>query len=227
MPLAELSRSPGGASASPRRIVIVDDHPVVSEGWGRIIRATLSCEIEAAATALEGWRAWRSIRPDLMVIDLTLGENKIAGIKLIARLRSQDPRLPLLVFTMHRSPVLARRALLAGANGIINKDSPSEEILAALNQVMAGGNYIDSRLATQIALMNVSGRNGPQTRLTPREEEVLGMISEGLSYREIADRACISYKTVTNIALILRDKLDAPNLASLVVKGMRYFEGMD
>ena len=62
-------------------------------------------------------------------------------------------------------------------------------------------------------------------RLTPREEEILGMISEGLSYRDIADRACISYKTVSNVSLVLKDKLGASNLADLVVRGIRYFEG--
>lgn len=208
-----------------RRIVIIDDHPVVAEGWGRIIRAHLSCDIIPATTALEGWRAWRTARPDLMVVDLTLGSDKTAGIKLIDRLRKLDPGLPILVFTMHRSAVLARRALHAGANGIINKDSPSEEILAALTAVLSGDNYLESRLATQIALMNVPGKRCTGTSLTSREEEILGMIADGMSYRQIADRACISYKTVSNVSLVLREKLAATNLADLVVKGIRYFEG--
>lgn len=213
-------------SAPLKRIVVIDDHPVVVEGWGRIIRARLPCEIVSATTALEGWRAWRRDRPDLMVIDLTLGEDKIAGIKLIRRLRRSDAQLPILVFTMHRSPVLARRALHAGANGIINKDSPPEEILTALSEVLAGGNFVESRLATQIALMNVSGGASRRSRLTPREEEILGMIADGLPYREIANRACISYKTVSNVSFALREKLGASNLADLVVKGIRYFEEM-
>lgn len=210
-----------------RRIIIVDDHPLVAEGWGRIIRSHIPrSTIITATSATEGWRAWRAGRPELMVVDLTLGENKVAGLKLISRLRMLDPELAILVCTMHRSPVLARRALHAGANGIINKDSPPAEILKALTQVMAGHNYIENQLATQIALMGVQkkSRSGPQ--LTPREEEILGMIAEGLSYKEIAERACISYKTVSNISLILRDKLGASSLANLVVKGIRHFEGM-
>lgn len=224
MTAAQTSRPDAGERA--RRIVIIDDHPVVVEGWGRIIRARLPCEIVAASTALEGWRAWRAQRPDLMVVDLTLGDNKIAGIKLIDRLRMLDPDLPILVFTMHRSPVLARRALHAGANGIINKDSPSDEIMTALTEVLAGGNYVESRLATQIALMNVPGKRSTGARLTAREEEILGMIAEGMSYREIADRACISYKTVSNVSLVLREKLGATSLSDLVVKAIRYFEGL-
>lgn len=214
------------AIRKPKRIVIVDDHPVVVEGWGRIIRAHLHCEIVAAATVLEGWRAWRANRPDLMVVDLTLGDNKIAGIKLIDRLKLLDPELPVLVFTMHRSPVLARRVLHAGANGIINKDSPTEEILAAMDEVLRGGHYVESRVAMQIALMNVPSKRSTTRRLTAREEEILGLITEGLSYRVIAERACISYKTVSNVSLVLRDKLGASSLSDLVVKGLRYFEGM-
>lgn len=208
-----------------KRIVIIDDHPVVVEGWGRIIRQRIPCEIVGAATVLEGWRAWRAARPDMMVVDLTLGDHKIAGIKLIDRLRMLDPSLPILVFTMHRSPILARRALQAGANGVINKDSPSEEILTALIEVLAGGNYVEGRLATQLALMNLPGRRGNTASLTAREEEILGLIAEGLSYREIANRACISYKTVSNVSLVLRDKLGAASLGDLVVKAIRYFEG--
>ena len=211
--------------ARPLHILIVDDHPVVAEGWGRIVKTRTRCEITSAATATEGWRAWRHRRPDLMVIDLTIGKNKIAGIRMIERLRTVDPDLPILVFTMHRSPVLARRALQTGANGIINKDSPPGEICDAFAEVARGGNYVDSRLATQIALMNVQRPGNVAIRLTAREEEILGMISEGLSYRDIADRACISYKTVSNVSLVLKDKLGASNLADLVVRGIRYFEG--
>ncbi len=225
---ADIAATPATAAErrAERSIIIVDDHPLVAEGWGRIIRAQLPSTITTATSALEGWRAWRAQRPDLMVIDLTLGDNKVAGIKLIARLRTLDPGLAILVCTMHRSPVLARRALHAGANGIINKDSAPDEILTALSQVMAGNNYIENRLATQIALMEVQGKNRAGPQLTSREEEVLSMIADGLSYKEIAERACISYKTVTNISLILRDKLGASSLANLVVKGIRHFEGM-
>ena len=217
------------ASPSPmqtkarRRIVIVDDHPVVVEGWRRIVCAHLDCEVILATSALEGMRAWRSVQPHLVVVDLTLGDNKVAGIKLIERLRMLDMNLPILVFTMHRSQVLARRALHVGANGIVNKDSPPAEILKATTDVMAGGTYVEHRLATQIALMDVRNA-GKNSRLTAREEEILGMIANGLSYREIADRACISYKTVSNVSLTVREKLGATNLADLVVKSIRYFD---
>lgn len=217
---------PSEPVSGPERVLIIDDHPVVAEGWGRIIRDRIPCEIQSAATVLEGWRAWRRDRPGMIVVDLTIGDNKTAGIKLIERFRRVDPAVAILVFTMHTSPILARRALQAGAQGIINKDSPAEEICEAFDEVARGGHYVDSRFARQIALLDVRGGASGRPRLTGRELEILGMITEGLSYRQIADRACVSYKTVSNVSLILRSKLGATSLADLVVKGIRYFEGI-
>lgn len=208
------------------RALIIDDHPVVVEGWERILRLNFPCEVSTAASVIEGWRSWRSNRPDIIVADLTFGDQKVGGIKLIGRIRRLDPGIPILVFTMHRSPILARRALESGANGIVNKDASPGEVCTAMSLVIRGENYLDPRLATQIALMNVPGaRSKTGTRLTPREEEILGMITDGMSYRDIADRACISYKTVSNVSLALKEKLGATSIADLVVKGLRYFEG--
>ena len=209
-----------------KRVLIVDDHPVVAEGWGRIIRDRMPCEILSAGTTLAGWRAWRDHRPDMIVVDLSLGDNKVAGLKLIERLRRVDSDVPILVFTMHSSAILARRALRTGAQGIINKDAPPDEICHAFAEVAAGRHYMDSRFARQIALMEVKGASSAHVALTHREEEILAMLAEGLSYQLISERACISYKTVSNVALTLKTKLGARNLTDLVVKGIQYFEAV-
>ena len=208
----------------PLRVLIVDDHPVVAEGWERITRGRLDCEVIAAATPSQAWRAWRNEAPDVIVADLTMGDSKLAGIRLIQRLRAAGATLPVLVFTMHRSPIIARRALQAGCNGIIMKDSPSDEICEALREVAGGGDYVPADLARKIALMARPGGIDAGPRLTPREQDILRAIAEGLSYREIAERAGISYKTVSNVSQTLRDKLSAQSFADLVVKAIRHFE---
>ncbi len=210
--------------AMPCRVVILDDHPVVAEGWGRITRDSLPTEVIPAATPLQAFRAWRRERPDVMVIDLSIRDDKIAGVRLISRLRRAGAKLPILVFTMHRSPLIARRALQAGCNGLINKDSPAEEICQAFLEVANGGNYVSADMARKIALMNQPGMFSAKPRLTPREEHILRGIAEGLSYRDIAERAQISYKTVSNVSMTLKDKLGAGGFADLVGKAIRYFD---
>ncbi|UFS65071.1 response regulator transcription factor [Paracoccus denitrificans] len=210
--------------APPLRVLIVDDHPVVAEGWEWITRGRLDCEVIAAATPSQGWRAWRRQAPDVIVVDLTMGEAKLAGARLIERLRAAGATQPILVFTMHRSPIIARRALQAGCNGIIMKDSPSDEICEALREVARGGDYVPADLARRIALLERPGATPPRPRLTPRELDILRAIAEGLSYREIAERANISYKTVSNVSQTLKDKLSAQSFADLVVKAIRHLE---
>lgn len=212
------------ADTPPLRVLIVDDHPVVAEGWERITRGRLDCEVISAATPSQAWRAWRREAPDLIVADLTMGDSKLAGLRLIQRLRAAGARLPVLVFTMHRSPIIARRALQAGCNGIIMKDSPSDEICQALREVAGGGDYVPADLARKIALMARPGGIDTAPRLTPRELDILRAIADGLSYREIAERAGISYKTVSNVSQTLRDKLSAQGFADLVVKAIRHFD---
>ncbi|WP_287883727.1 MULTISPECIES: response regulator transcription factor [Paracoccus] len=210
--------------APPLRVLIVDDHPVVAEGWEWITRGRLDCEVIAAATPSQGWRAWRRQAPDVIVVDLTMGEARLAGARLIERLRAAGATQPILVFTMHRSPIIARRALQAGCNGIIMKDSPSDEICEALREVARGGDYVPADLARRIALLERPGATPPRPRLTPRELDILRAIAEGLSYREIAERANISYKTVSNVSQTLKDKLSAQSFADLVVKAIRHLE---
>lgn len=208
----------------PLRVLIVDDHPVVAEGWEWITRGRLDCEVIAAATPSQGWRAWRRQAPNVIVVDLTMGEARLAGLRLIERLRAAGASQPILVFTMHRSPIIARRALQAGCNGITMKDSPSEEICEALRAVAGGGDYVPADLARRIALLERPGAAPPRPRLTPRELDILRAIAEGLSYREIAERANISYKTVSNVSQTLKDKLSAQSFADLVVKAIRHLE---
>lgn len=206
------------------KILIVDDHPVVAEGWDRIARLSGACEVLSAQTPLAALRLYREQRPDVMVVDLSFGDNRTAGLKLIRRLRRHDARTPMLVFSMHRSPIIARRALEAGCNGFVNKDAPPDEIHAAFRCVSRGDFYVSAAIATQVALLNrpEPGREAP--RLTAREVEILGMLAEGKSYREIGDAACISYKTVTNTCYALKAKLSAHSMPELVVKAIEYFE---
>lgn len=217
------SRDPGASL----RVLVIDDHPVVAEGWERITHGRIACEVIAAATPSQGFRRWRRDNPDVLVIDLTMGESKLAGLRLIERLTAAGARQPILVFTMHRSPLIARRALQSGCNGIVMKDSPSAEISEALAVVAGGGHYVPADLARRIALLDRPGATPPRPRLTPRERDILRGIADGQAYREIAENAGISYKTVSNVSQTLKDKLGATSFADLVVKAIRHLESAE
>ncbi|MBD9525427.1 response regulator transcription factor [Paracoccus sp. PAR01] len=215
------------APAAPLRVLVIDDHPVVAEGWERITHGRIDCQVIAAPSPSRGFRAWRREAPQVLVVDLTMGDAKLAGLRLIERLRAAGATQPILVFTMHRSPIIARRALQGGCNGIVMKDSPSEEICDALSEVARGGDYVPADLARKIALLDRPGAVPVRARLTPRETDILRAIAGGLAYREIADHVGISYKTVSNVSQTLKDKLGATSFADLVVKAIRHFEAAE
>jgi two-component system uhpT operon response regulator UhpA len=206
------------------RVLVVDDHPVVAEGWTRITRVVPGCEVLFAASPAAALRLSRKSPPDMLVVDLSFGEDRLGGAKLIARLRKYDERLPILVFSMHRGPVIIREALKAGANGYVNKDAPTEEIQAAFQAVFRGKRYLAPEMATRLAFLDVPNGGGTGAKLTPRETEILAQIATGKSYREIAEISVLSYKTVLNIGHSLRGKLGANSLPDLVIKAAAHFE---
>lgn len=207
------------------RLLVVDDHPVVAEGWNRIARVHEGCEVFFAPSPLAALKSSRHAPPDMLVVDLTFGEQRLAGVKLIARLRRYDRRLPILVFSMHRSPVMVRQALQAGANGYVNKDASPEDIRAAFLSVARGGRYLAAEMATRLAFLDIPASDEARpVSLTPRETEILSLIAAGKSYREIAGLSFLSYKTVLNIGHILRGKLGASSLPDLVIRARLHFE---
>jgi DNA-binding NarL/FixJ family response regulator len=117
---------------------------------------------------------------------------------------------------MHSDPILAARALEAGACGYVLKDTSSEDFLKAFRTVVAGGPYLSHELAVQVALVRTEARKNPLDKLTPRELQTLSLLAKGKPYGHIADELNVSYKTVVNVSSQLKHKLDARNLPELI-----------
>jgi DNA-binding NarL/FixJ family response regulator len=117
---------------------------------------------------------------------------------------------------MHSDPILAARALEAGACGYVLKDTSSEDFLKAFRTVVAGGPYLSHELAVQVALVRTEARKNPLDELTPRELQTLSLLAKGKPYGHIADELNVSYKTVVNVSSQLKHKLDARNLPELI-----------
>lgn len=203
-------------------VLVIDDHPIVLQGCRHMLEDLGVCDVMEASTALSAYRLFLRRRPQVVIIDLALHGNGLAGLTLVRRLRAQSPRTPILVFSMHADPVIASRALEAGATGYLLKDTSAADLLDAFDKVRRGLPYISHALATQVALLSTRGKPGTVAELTPRELQTISLLAEGKAYAQIAEELGVSYKTVANTCSQLKVKLGASNLAELIHRAIRY-----
>jgi DNA-binding NarL/FixJ family response regulator len=197
-------------------VLIIDDHPIVLQAWRRILQdAGLEAVFDARDVA-SGYRIYRRRRPEVVIVDLSMQGRGLSGLPLIKRIRGHDPRTRILVFSMHSDPMIAARALEAGANGYVLKDAAPDELIRAFEKVRSGAPYLSGDMAVEVALARSGARRNPLADLTPRELETLSLLARGKPYGHIAEELGVSYKTVVNVSSQLKQKLDARNLPDLI-----------
>ena len=179
-------------------VLIIDDHPIVLQGFRRMLQDAGIETVLEAHDAVSGYRLYRRRHPDVVIVDLALRGSGLGGLDVIRRIRYHDPRARILVFSMHSDPIIAARALEAGANGYVLKDTSADELMRAFVQVRAGTPYLSNDLAMQVALVRTGARTSPLAQLTPRELQTLSLLAEGKPYGRIAEELNVSYKTVVN-----------------------------
>lgn len=201
--------------AGQMRLLLVDDHPVVRRGLVEILRTHLSeATIDAVASAhdalsLAKTRAW-----DLVVLDLSLSDG--SGLDVLKQLREKQPRLPVLILSVHTADQFARRALAAGASGYLTKDAADGELVTAVTTLMRGGRYFDGYTVEQMAIgLHPICDDRPHERLSDREFEVLRMIGSGKTVSEIASVLDLSVKTVSTYRARIMEKMSMRTNAEL------------
>ena len=192
------------------RLVIVDDHPLVRDG----LRARLSVVaglqvIGEAASGAEALQLAEADAPDLMLVDV--GMRGMNGIELATALRLRHPSIRVLMLSMYDNREYVLSAIRAGARGYVLKESPTEEIIAAISAVWAGGNYFSAQVSS---LVMQTGSAVPQ--LTAREHEILLLLAHGRSNKIVARQLDISVRTVETHRLSLRRKLGADSASELL-----------
>jgi two-component system, NarL family, invasion response regulator UvrY len=197
-------------------VLIIDDHPIVLQGCRRILQDAGVETIIEARDIVAGYRLYRRHRPDAVIVDLELHHRGLGGLSLIQRIHRHDPRTRILVFSMHGDPAIVARALEAGALGYVIKDTSSEELVRAFEQVMAGMPYLSGELAMKVALARTGLKRNPLNDLTPRQLQTLTLLAMGKPYGQIASELNLSYKTVANVCSELKHKLAAKNLPDLI-----------
>lgn len=208
------------SAESPVRVLVVDDHPIVRHGMAQLIEQQEGLEVisqvssagEALTLAVEG-------DYDLAVIDVSL--EGVSGLELIKQIRERGVEIPILVMSMHDEMFYAERALRAGAQGYIMKQRATPEIAKALERVLNGELYLSPEMSDQLLRRAVDGgtpdRSGPG-QLSDRELEVLQLLGQGVSTREIAEKLHLSIKTIESYRANIKRKLDLKNATEL----MRY-----
>ena len=194
------------------RALIADDHEIVRDGLKRILQA--AGDIEVAGEAASGDEALALVKAndyDVAIIDMSMPG--LAGIDLIKRLKSEKPKLRLLVLSMHGEHQYAARALKAGASGYLNKDSAAEQLVSAVRKIAGGGVHISDAAASALV---TSSAAKPHESLSDREFEVLRLLVEGLGPTEIAERLHLSVKTVSTHKTRILQKLNVGSTAELV-----------
>ena len=203
-------------------ILVVDDHPLLREGLKAIIqRDERFGVVVEAGDGQEALRLAREKRPGLAIVDITLPG--MDGIELTKRLRWTLPNLPILIISVHANIDFIVEAFRAGAAGYMTKESAAENLLRGITVVMEGRRYLDDAVSHEVVkrLTEVPGEgadigDAAYRTLTPREQEVLRMVAEGLASREIADRLFISPKTVDNHRSNVMRKLGLHSVMDLV-----------
>jgi two-component system invasion response regulator UvrY len=202
------------------KILIVDDHAIVREGYRSLLEKQPGMRVvgEASNGAI-AYTRFQETAPDVVIMDLSMPEQ--GGLEAIVRICQRDPTARILVFSMHENPAFAIQATRAGAKGYITKGSEPETLIRAVHDVYRGKHVLSPDIAQALALTKLGGEGEVLAKLTVREFEILRMLVEARSTEDIAEELRISPKTVSNSHYHIKKKLGAASDIELVRIALR------
>lgn len=226
MPRPRSDSAKGQPQEAVKWLLLVDDHPIMRHGLAQLIRDEPGLEVcGEAGSAREGLELAGRLKPDLVVIDLTLPDKN--GLELLKDIQAHYPGTLCLVLSMHDETMYGERALRAGARGYIMKEAAADHLISAARKVLSGGIYVSdsmaSRMLEQVTGQRARGGAGVEA-LSDRELEVLEMIGLGVATKNIAERLCISARTVEAHRAHIKEKLGVGDGAALVRYAVQWVE---
>jgi len=199
---------------APIRIILADDHAVVRSGLRLVLEGEEGFEVIAeAGTVEETVRKVRAIRPEVLVLDLNMGDASSLGE--IPTMLADSPDTAIVVLTMQNEPAFARQALQAGASAYVLKEAADDELVEAVHAAARGETYLNPKLGARLAA-EPPAPSGPPDDLTPREVDVLRLIALGNTNGEIAEQLFLSVRTVESHRAHIQRKLGRTTRAELV-----------
>ncbi|GLI95680.1 response regulator [Methylocystis echinoides] len=196
-------------------IMLVDDHPIVREGYRRLLERQPGFRVvREADNAAAAYQSYREASPDVVIMDLSLPG--AGGLEAIRHIRQWDKNARILVFTMHSGSAFALKAFEAGAAGYVTKSSDAADLVKAVKTVAGGGRALSDDIAREIAAERLGDSRSVVADLGPRETEILRLVAMGKTTEEIAAFLNLSTKTVQNYHYQIKSKVGARTDAHLV-----------
>lgn len=218
-------KTPPATHDQKRKVLIVDDHPLLRDGLARVINQQADLVVcGEAADARGGLAAVAKLRPDVAIVDLTMDDGN--GLDLIKDLHARDSQLPILVLSMHHEDLYAERAVRAGARGYVMKREPVGHVIAALRKVLEGhmalSEEIVSRLLVAPDRKRTATADSPAEVLSDRELEVFRFFGNGMGTRAIAAKLRLAVSTVESYRSGIKQKLGLAGATELVARAAQF-----
>jgi two-component system, NarL family, invasion response regulator UvrY len=206
--------------SSTINVMLVDDHAVVRMGFKLLLESAPDVKVVAETeNGEQAIKLYAEHHPDVVVMDITMPG--MGGMEAIERIMAKDNAARILVLSAHEDSVHPKRVLNAGALGYLTKRSAPEELIKAIRMVAGRKMYLESSIAQQMAIQQLSGETNPVDVLSPREFEVFIALAKGKSTNEIAETLCLSPRTVGTHLYNIKQKLNAGNQAEIALIAMR------
>jgi DNA-binding NarL/FixJ family response regulator len=195
------------------RVLVVDDHAIVRSGIRRLLKERAGTDILEAASGEAALEAVQADAPDLVLLDLNLPA--LGGLELLRRLLRAAPGTAILIFSQHSEAIYAAKALEAGARGFISKNAMPEELLEAVDAILAGGTAIEKDIQHEMAIHDLM-EDAYLKPLSERDLEILRLLASGDTLSEIAEKLGVAYKTVANTLSRIKEKLGVGQTSDLI-----------
>ncbi len=196
------------------KVLVIEDHPIVSDGCQRILSRRADILVREAPSATAGLALNRTFAPDIILLDVGLPD--ASGFDIIQQLMDENPPAKVIIFSMYEAPNFVTLALERGARGYITKNDDPNTILQAIDRVSAGSVYLGQAVAQALAMINVTPVNDPLRGLNDREQQIVKLLGDGNSLTEISNRLPLGYKTVANTVTVIKQKLGLATTPALI-----------
>lgn len=225
------SKQQGKSNENKKKVLIVDDHPIVREGLADLINKEEDVVVCGCAENIpQAMKAIKKLKPDVVTVDISLED--ASGLELIKDIKTQYPGLPILALSMHKESFYAERAIRAGAKGYITKKQATKKVITAIRKVLGGRLYLSEKMKDKLVYSLVGGDesdtgDSPTDSLTDRELEVFSLFGQGRGTRQIAEELYLSVKTIETYRSRIKEKLNLSSGSELLQYAFQWVNRQD